>query len=377
MFCSGDYEFNNPSDVALDSAGNLYVSDLINNRIQVFDATGSYLRTIPTNTETPTPASLSPTDLARPTRLVVDTSNNLYVMVWDQAVYIQKFNSSGSFIRMWGGGSRWWGSPALDLAVEDQYGVAVSVGDITGSPSDLAVDGSGNVYVTSHRSETTSVSSDGSSTGVSRDQVIKFSSTGVFETLLGASGPNEGELSGPSGIVIDSRSNIYVADFRQRVQKLDLNGAYAGVNWGSRGAGDGQFASLNLPIDIDSAGNIYVYDVGNSRIQQFDSDGRFLGKGEIGEMIVSGGIAVDSTGEYVFVSDSTNHRIVKLQRIESPDEPAESDESTLIEPKIEKDYDPGEIVPKPSPAEAEKIAPEREKEEENPIKNPAIRKLYR
>ncbi|NLX49483.1 MAG: hypothetical protein GXY82_06365 [Methanospirillum sp.] len=41
---SGDGEFNYPSGIAVDGAGNVYVADTDNNRIQVFDAEGTFLR---------------------------------------------------------------------------------------------------------------------------------------------------------------------------------------------------------------------------------------------------------------------------------------------------------------------------------------------
>ena len=47
------------------------------------------------------------------------------------------------------------------------------------------------------------------------------------------------------------------------------------LQWGSRGAGDGQFEG---PVDlaVDDAGAVYVADLGNKRVQKFDADGKFL-----------------------------------------------------------------------------------------------------
>ncbi|MEQ1730439.1 MAG: 6-bladed beta-propeller, partial [Vicinamibacterales bacterium] len=44
--------------------------------------------------------------------------------------------------------------------------------------------------------------------------------------------------------------------------------------WGSTGAGNGQFAGLKA-IAVDANGNVYVADAGNKRIQVFDGDGNF------------------------------------------------------------------------------------------------------
>ena len=82
--------------------------------------------------------------------------------------------------------------------------------------------------------------------------------------------------------------------------------------WGSSGSGDGQ---LNGPggIAVDSAGNIYVADTGNNRVQKFGKSGQFLTKwGSIGsangQFHRPEGIAVDSNGN-VFVADADNHRV--------------------------------------------------------------------
>ena len=84
---------------------------------------------------------------------------------------------------------------------------------------------------------------------------------------------------------------------------------------GGQGTANGQF---NLPhgIAADTAGNIYVADTGNGRIEKFSPDGAFVsslgskgaGYGQLGD---PNGIAVDRQGN-IYVSESLNHRIQKL-----------------------------------------------------------------
>lgn len=84
---------------------------------------------------------------------------------------------------------------------------------------------------------------------------------------------------------------------------------------GGEGAGFGQF-SRPRGIAVDSKGDIYVADTGNSRIQKFDSEGKFLasfgkpGTAE-GELKEPNGIAVDDGGR-IFVTDAFNHKLVML-----------------------------------------------------------------
>ena len=93
-----------------------------------------------------------------------------------------------------------------------------------------------------------------------------------------------------SGLASDSDGNIYAFDgFLGTVSKFTSAGIAAG-SWGAKGTGDGQFGdaspsgTLSGPrwptnlIAVDSKNNVYVADVGNQRVQVFDSNGNFLRK---------------------------------------------------------------------------------------------------
>jgi DNA-binding beta-propeller fold protein YncE len=81
-------------------------------------------------------------------------------------------------------------------------------------------------------------------------------------------------------------------------------------------SGDGQFF-FPVGVAMDAAGNVYVADTGNDRIQKFDGLGNFLtkwgsaGSGD-GEMLNPQGIAVDATGN-IYVADGENFRIQKFK----------------------------------------------------------------
>jgi len=96
---------------------------------------------------------------------------------------------------------------------------------------------------------------------------------------LGGSGSGAGKFLAPSGVAVDSAGDIYVSDTNNhRIQKFDSGGVHI-VSWGSNGSGDGE---LNTPagLAIDSADNVYVADTGNNRIQKFNSSGSFITNGE-------------------------------------------------------------------------------------------------
>jgi DNA-binding beta-propeller fold protein YncE len=76
------------------------------------------------------------------------------------------------------------------------------------------------------------------------------------------------DLISISGIAIDSKDNLYVADtFNDRIQKISSNGNITLI--GKEGSGVGEFINP-AGIAIDSKDNLYVADTGNDRIQKFE-----------------------------------------------------------------------------------------------------------
>lgn len=155
--------------------------------------------------------------------------------------------------------------------------------------------------------------------------VLRWGGYEVADTTIN-SGDREvdGKFSGPNGVAVDQAGNVYVVDTHNaRIQKFTSDGVFI-AKWGSAGTGDGQF-DWPVGIAVDAAGNVYVTDRGNDRIQKFSSDGAFItkwgsfgtGDGQFGNPNNVGytqylaGIAVDSAG-YVYVTDYPNYRVQKF-----------------------------------------------------------------
>jgi NHL repeat-containing protein len=84
----------------------------------------------------------------------------------------------------------------------------------------------------------------------------------------------EGEtFNRPTDVAWDAQGNIFIADGygNSRVAKFDKNGVFV-KTWGSSGTGPSQFNTVHS-IATDAAGNVYVGDRGNRRIQVFDNNG--------------------------------------------------------------------------------------------------------
>jgi DNA-binding beta-propeller fold protein YncE len=114
-------------------------------------------------------------------------------------------------------------------------------------------------------------------------------------------------VTGPEDVAVDASGNVFVTTDAQQVLKFTSGGALVG-QWGSSGSGNGQFLSVQ-GITVDAAGNVYVADTGNHRIQKFDNNGNFLlqwgiaGSG-VGQLIGPTGLEVDNAS-HVLVLDET------------------------------------------------------------------------
>ncbi|MFL6454406.1 MAG: 6-bladed beta-propeller, partial [Nitrososphaeraceae archaeon] len=119
--------------------------------------------------------------------------------------------------------------------------------------------------------------------------VYKFDNDGNFILGWGSRGSGPGQFYHAHGIAIDpSSGNVYVSDqgnFQSKlshpdaiphISKFTADGKFI-TKWGSQGSGDGQFTRVE-DMAIDSSGNVYVAELGNSRISKFTADGKFITK---------------------------------------------------------------------------------------------------
>ena len=154
-------------------------------------------------------------------------------------------------------------------------------------------------------------------------QTFKTSYTpALIQTVAGTAveGNSEDEFRYPSGIAVDAAGNIYIADqFNHRVQKW-MPGAKVGITVaGGRGQGDAA-DQLDYPmgVAVDREGNLYVSDAANQRIQKFSPSNAYgitvaggNGRGnKANQFNMPFGICLDDDGN-IYVADNYNHRIQK------------------------------------------------------------------
>jgi DNA-binding beta-propeller fold protein YncE len=317
---SGNGQFDSPIGIAVDISGNVYVADVNNNRIQKFNSSGTYISQFGT-------LGSGDGQLHSPYGVAIDLSGNIYVA--DSSNHrIQKFDPSGTFITKWGthgGGNSQFDNPrglAVDLAGN------VYVADV-GNTRIEKFDSSG-TYLTQWGGEGTGKGQFEFVAGViadawgyvyvtdaSNNNIQKFTSTGSFVTRWGTSGSGAGQLNAPFGVSIDTLGNVYVADSaNNRIQKFGCAPEeYFTLKWGQPGSSPGTFNSP-VGVAVDSSDNIYVVDQNNTRIEKFTATGTFItqwgsfGTGD-GQFQSPWGIALDSANN-VYVTDIFNARVQKF-----------------------------------------------------------------
>ena len=139
--------------------------------------------------------------------------------------------------------------------------------------------------------------------------------THTFELDWGEAGISKpGSFLSPQHLAFDSENNVYVTDLgNSRVQKFDSSGEFL-TEWGTRGTDNGEFGH---PMGIAVSGEfVFVVDNKNHNVQKFDLDGNFISKwgafgNDNGSFKSPRGITV-SEDSFVYVVDSGNARIQKF-----------------------------------------------------------------
>ncbi|MFY0594756.1 hypothetical protein, partial [Roseivirga sp.] len=292
-------KFNNPRGIVIDKSGNLFVTDTNNGRVRKitpdgvvtgFAGSGAF----GTNDGTGTLAKF-----ASAYAIAIDESDNLYVT---EQYRIRKITP--------------------EAVVSTLAGGSISPGFVNGTGSDarfglmtgIAVADDGNIYVA----------------GQQNNVIRKITQAGVVTTLAGSgtSGFSNGTgtsavFNSPSGIAIADNGNLYVTDNdNYRVRKVTTAGVVTSfLGSGTQGVADGNgiLAKFAGPygITIDNNGNLYVNDQNTSVVKKVDGTSlKLIGipAGQTGNhsvaLTLTDGLGVTATQNFVVTIIDAIHPVI-------------------------------------------------------------------
>jgi uncharacterized protein (TIGR03663 family) len=256
---AGPGEFDEPRGVASDAHGNLYVSDTKNNRIEILDGSGRFLRQFGGKGN-------SPGQFNEPTGIAVDSRGELWIAdTWNYRVVHAA--TDGRILSLIGGGGP-----------EDLFGPRAVL------PLNNFV------YV--------------ADTGNKR--IVRYDRDGTRLSQWGGAGSGDGQFIEPVGLAADASGTIYVADTgNHRVQAFDGEGKYLRqfpvYGWK-------EFYTEPY-LAVGPSDTLFVTDSSSGRIAQYDQAGalqRSFRPEQDGKMPT--GIALDPFGR-LMVTDRGTHRI--------------------------------------------------------------------
>ncbi len=306
-----------PSGVTLDTSGNLYIADTLNQRVRKIAAATTVITTIAGGSSgfSGDGGLATAAGIFYPDGIALDANDNLFIAEQGR---VRRVDATNGIISTVAGSGN-------DRLVGDGDPATAAVID----PAGVVVDAAGDLYIADTEG----------------NRVRKVSSTtGRITTVAGngVSGDNgdgqlapAAQLTDPLGLAMDRSGNLYIADeLNERIRKVNAQTGIISTVAGNGTAGalgdngPATAAQLNGPsdVDVDSSGNLYIADTGNHRIRRVDptsgaistlagnGSGGFAGDGgpaTAAALFNPTGVASDSNGN-VYIADFSNRRIRKV-----------------------------------------------------------------
>jgi sugar lactone lactonase YvrE len=294
-------KFNYPFGIAVDSSGNIFVTDRENHKIRKITSQGE-VSTLAGSTLGFADGKGTVAKFHFPEGIALDSSGNIFVTDRDN-YKIRKITSQGEVSTLAGS----------IRGFADTKGAAAKFY----WPSGIVVDNKGNILVTD----------------TINHKIRKITSQGEVSTFAGSTmGFADGhgtaaQFNYPYGIALDNKGNILVTDRNNdKIRKITSQGEVSTLAGSTEGFADGHGAAAKFywpyGIVVDTNGNILVADTHNHKIRKITSQGEVStlagssagyadGGGTAAQFNYPYGIAVDNKGN-ILVADYNNHKIRKI-----------------------------------------------------------------
>jgi len=315
---------NNPTGVAFDAAGNMYIADQNNSRVRIVDATGVINTLAGASQARGDGGQASFATFSNPRGVAVDSAGNIYVSDTNNQK-IRKVSAAGIVSTYAGTGSS--GNANLPPAPIYNLTSTVAPSLATSAPLNLpgcvAVDQAGNLFIADRvNSKIRRVDSSGNITDYVRSNSLTVSKTGVLSGTTGTTGYNgdggpavldrvgvastagflssgsgSNNTSGPQCVSVDNNENLYIADTGNNViRKVDPSGILTTVV-GYPTVLCGGFP-CNSPLAPPTAIPV------NSGVAGSEGDGAAA---NLAQLNAPQGAAVDPSGSFLCIADSSNN----------------------------------------------------------------------
>jgi len=320
-------QLSDPQGVGVDSAGNVFIADTVNNVIRTVNTSGMISTFAGNGTACADPTTpcgdggaARQANLNNPVGIWADAGGNLFIAdAFDNR--IRRVVAKTLVITTVAGN----GTPCFPSTGSCGDGGPATQANLN-NPQAVSMDVSGNLYIADR--------------GDSRIRVVNAQS-GIITTVVGTGvsgfsgdgGPaTAASLNRPSGVFVDKAGNILIADnLNNRFREVTASNGLINTIAGGGSGGDGGLATRAIlagpnNLALDASGNQYIADVANQRIRRVDAkSGKITTVAGIGIGIYSGdngpatkagirnpqGLTVDASGN-LFIADSSNNVIRRV-----------------------------------------------------------------
>ncbi len=312
-----------PTSIAFDSQGNLYIADGGNQRVRKVVANTGIITTIAGTGEEGFSGDNGPATAAKfylPYGVAVDSASNLYIS--DRTNHrIRKVAATTGIVTTIAG------TGVLGYSGDNGPATAAMIN----FPAGIFLDSAENLYIADEGNNR--IRKVTAATGI----ISTVAGTGEYGFSGDGGLATAAMLRSPRGVFIDSAGNILIVDFlNHRIRKVAANSGIittvAGSNFGALGDnGLAIAAGLLFPsgVVVDSAGNIFIADSSHFRIRKVSATTGIIttvagtgiqgysgdnGLATAAKLSGPAGIALDSSGNF-FVADSQDNHIRKVSTV--------------------------------------------------------------